>query len=509
MASKIGHFVSPYEGGVKSVTINNPGSGYVIADEVAIVAGDNNCYIQIHNVDGSGAVTEIGIKYYLGAGTGYTDATNVETTGGSGDQAFTVDYTVWDSSNTVTLTGFGFQPKALLFFGLNTGMTNGYMGTANSCYHMRGVWTATGQFSHALEGTNKTGPWTFSRTANNCILLDGTSAGLLLRGNVTSTNADGCVLTFDTVTAGSCYSVFYLAIGTESLGLCQTREISIPLYTSGQLSNIDLGQNIDLGIIMGAGYSSGEESRAAIPNFGTSVVATRYDAQSRGTTYGNISSCWGVNRHARGSLLNSFCRLHTSTTINSQSTISAWIPDGIKLIIANSTTMLYYMNLLEMSGIEARLIQISTPTGGAQDVTYTTMGFQAEGLLFLSRQSVTAPGITANSGFMHGVSDGTDNYCLTLTSRRYSPLGMTADMSNVDMYGPTSATDYSLSTPYGLCLHQLVSGSGIVASGYCTAITTTGFTIHYVTAASASAVLVLGWRAKQDARTITPAGGMT
>ena len=77
---------------------NVDGTGYVEGDLVLVTqAGGSVGYLKVTSVDGSGAVTGLEIPNGISAGSGYTGASNLPTTGGSGSGTLTVTITVGET----------------------------------------------------------------------------------------------------------------------------------------------------------------------------------------------------------------------------------------------------------------------------------------------------------------------------------------------------------------------------------------------------------------------------
>lgn len=494
MATKISYFNIPVDGAIDTVSIHDAGSGYAVADEVTIDAGNVDGVAVITSVDGSGGVTGIGTKPSY-RGTGYTTASDLDTVYGGTGTGLTVDITAWDSSGNITVSEVGFAPVAIFFIGTHLDYNAGVL---SNCNHFRGAYTANGSFAKCIRGTNKEGEWGFSKTELYCVYLRNSSDGVIASGTVTGTNADGWTMNFDVMPTATYPMVTYVAWSSDTVKYADISEQSIPVYTSATPNlTLNIGQNADMGLyVTSGGTSAGELYDQGQPAFTTGVFTTIGDAGNRGVAQGNISSSWGLASHGRGLQATAIARINRATAVNAAYSVTGFPKDSLRILNTSQTSVQYYFHLLQLSGIYSRMVQITTPTGGEQDVSYTSLGFQAEGLIFLTRQSTGAPGITAISGWCHGFSDGTFNICFTITSRRFTVFGQIFDIAE------------QFNMP-GYAFYNYVSGGSVVSSAWCTGITSTGFNLHYDVASSACPALVIGWKQKPIAGTKTGTLGHT
>jgi hypothetical protein len=115
-----GHYWYGYFAGttgpVKTFNLQLAGSGYQVNDILTILAGDNNATFRVTMIGGSG---QVGAYTLVTGGTGYSVATGISTSGGSGSGC-KVNVTSIDNTGDNTATCMGCFRSSTGYFGVGT-----------------------------------------------------------------------------------------------------------------------------------------------------------------------------------------------------------------------------------------------------------------------------------------------------------------------------------------------------------------------------------------------------
>lgn len=506
MSVKVGYTESSLPGGVISVAINAAGSGYSATEQVMITGGDDACTLTIDSVNGSGGVTSVSIWRM---GSTYSNATNVATTYFGAGTGFTVDTTT--NTNTtpydIEVTGLGFAPKAVFLLcttnSLDLPANNLIALTTNEGDFSRGAIVQNGQFVESTHGSQDTGDWSITRNEDYCIEHADGNIGKYFSASGTL-DSDGFTLTVDTDLPnfsgyGYNYIINYIAIGGEDMKTyMQELEIPYPV-TDGVLLNryFNTGHVFDLLWIMASGAQvTGDHEGTGTPSITNCLMAATADAGNHGVTYGHNCASWGYGDPSQSlffkgirisNILGRF--ISGKDTLNSlnASSISG---QGFTSTLLSTSTAPQFTHAASIKGVEAKIVQISTPTSGTLPVSQstTTVGFQPEGVMFFTTGINGTPGINTNMGHHIGFTDGTNNVVSGIGGERISD-----GLGGFTHLGTTSSHT-------GYCIWDYIGP--VVAStcqATCTSLDSSGFTLSYDKIdTTAHTVLCLAWKTKDE-----------
>lgn len=341
-----------------------------------------------------------------------------------------------------TISGVGFQPKALLFFH-NPDTVSTTTIVANN-YGMVGMTDGTNQYSHWWFGINGSAleDAGFVQTSSFCI-IGAQNESSVYGATIVSMNSDGFTINIENPDAlpADTFSVGYVALGGSELS-AKVGNFAMNTGTGSQaVTGVGFQPTALIGATLGnaaAFYTTGNANDgASMPSFGMS------DGTNNGCIGGWLRDT-GVSVTVRGRVTrnNAFlATISSSTTYNFVCSVSSFDADGFTLNVSDAGTA-GKVGYLALSGVDCSVGTFITPNATTGNFTPIT------GLAFTPRALIVATAGDAAVNTIEG--GGTDSaqhmaYALgfaTAGDERYSIGGVDSDLADTSDSSHNTHTEY-------------------------------------------------------------------
>lgn len=283
------------------------------------------------------------------------------------------------STGNQAITGVGFQPKAVLFWGNKRTSA----GTSSSQFQFY-VGMATSSSSRACSAISN-GAFRTDNLNTKCIFLKNDASTTVLTADLTSMDADGFTLNWSVVSSG--VQVNYLALGGSDLTNAAIKQLQAPASTGSQ-AYTGVGFRPDAVIAVSVGDT-------ATPDNG-SLSRARF---GMGAASGS-SAQWATSSEWEGGSANGYQRTNQVIAVIGngakvvEANLTSFDSDGFTLNWGTTTNGVYCWFLCLKGGqFKAGSISQKTSTGNQ---AYTGVGFQPVAELFASRDLVASTTIDNN-----------------------------------------------------------------------------------------------------------------
>lgn len=372
------------------------------------------------------------------------------------------------STGTQAITGLGFQPKAILFFGVNKSAD----GAAASFEYTLGISTGAANNDRSLGGfsedaltTSDAGSQIENRTTSTveaCIYLRDVGTTELLRAHIDSFDADGFTLDWLTVTSG--IDVHFIALGGADLTDVFSGKLNASTST-GNVGYTGVGFQPDCVIFLDSGL-------AADNGTGSHVV------HSLGVALSSTAR-WAVGGTSRSAVATSnTSRIQTTgkcisatdlfSGVEHEADLVSMDADGFTLNWTNAAAGAYRVPYLALKGGQYAVGSDTQNTSTGTKAT-TGVGFTPAGLMLASFNAAAAAGRQDHHRKSIGVAAST-------TSRRCIFLG---DQNGV---GTTNASQDSDTAAVIKMMTESGATPTLDAEADLSSLDADGFTLNWTTA---------------------------
>jgi hypothetical protein len=355
------------------------------------------------------------------------------------------------NTGSQTVSGLGFQPKIIFFFGANHGLG----GSDQDDYHryMGAAISSTAQHAWGVEPLHATSPsaTVVAHSNNHCIYVPAASGGRILEAQLVAINADGFTVTWPKVYNAASIRQYYWALGGDTLEVALGTAQA--LTSNGLQSITTVGFQPDL-LICHEGVGSN-----TMPLDSTSFATS--GGIGFGTGAGNqFFSGWRSNTadaaqnsatYQKSGIVLSFPNVAGSGPFR-EAAIDSFLSDGFRLNWTTTNATAAYYFWIALKGVSVKALSFTATPGAGNNQVISSIGFSPELVWLQSSNKPAAATSQAHNRMSWGVTDGTRKWSIWTGDR---DLGVTngatisatrADVTRVFRMGAENATGPSVDT---------------------------------------------------------------
>jgi hypothetical protein len=303
--------------------------------------------------------------------------------------SFVGSFTANTGTGNQSITGVGFQPKALLFF-MNSKTSDGSEATAQRCFGMAVSSTSRAAIAGVSLDNNATVPNADRRHDDTkCLSLIDASQVVIFAADLVSMDADG--FTVNITTAATAHIVNFIALGGDDL-----TNVAIKRWTSAT-STGNQG-------VTGVGFQP--DCLINMTNIASGAPPANNTAAFFTIGFGKSSSQRGVMHETMGDniLGNDQRTQKTAQFIDAQNSGSTFFVADLVSLDADGFTVNWgtangtarYLYALCLKGGQFKIGSFNQETGTGNKAT-TGIGFQPTGLILASFNNTSSTAIIANA----------------------------------------------------------------------------------------------------------------